>query len=799
MPEDPTPRGARLLGSGTARVRLLVLVVLVLALALWLAVGRHAQPVGGPVQLPWVVLLPLVAVAQAGQVHFQVRHQSHSVCLGHLPTVLGLVCSAPGGYVVARVLGGVLAMRVVRRQSGIKLALNAAAYALEAVAAVSVLHLLSAWPTPPAVYVAVVCADLCSFWVVSCAITLYEGRRDATPWLRPLTWLLPINLIATSVALLALAALWQGLGYLPLLVAVTGALLAGYRVHARLRNRHLDLGRLQDLAAALPALGTGDDPHLAEVVEQARVLLVAERAELHLADGQVVRAESPAPGAGRTAPPPPGAWRGLVLRRPTGAELRVEVPYDRGEQTAVLVVRDRLGELRGFDAEDERLLRALAALVAGGLERGADRQRLLDTARRDPLTGLWTLPEATRRAEPLLHAARTPTVLILDVMGLQDVNDSLGHDAGDALLQRVAGRLTAAVGPGAVVARLGGGEFLAVLPGGGPGAEQVARAVGGAVDVAGALLQVRVRTGSCAEGATFPALLRLAQAALAAARSGGRRAEVWSGRLEVDSSRRLRLGADLPGALERRQVVPVYQPLVRAADLQVVGAEALARWRHPELGPVGPDEFVAIAEQTGLVTDLTRVVLGEALDQVARWRGGGRDLRVSVNLSARSLLDPQLVPMVCGALAVRGLPPTALLLEVTESSLMDDLEHALQVLHALVEAGVQLALDDFGTGHSSLTHLRVLPVSEVKLDRSFLAGLGTDPSADRVVRSAVSMCHDLGKLVVAEGVEDEVALQLLHAAGADLLQGYHLGRPLPADEWGLPRQRRHDAHAVLPR
>ncbi len=785
-----------------AAVCLLAVLVLVAAGGLWWTVGRSVSSAGGPMALTWWELLPLVMVAQAGVIHFQVRRQAQSITLCHLPLVIGLVCCTPAGFVLARVAGGLLGMAVLRRQRGLKLLLNTSAYALEAVVAVCVLGLAAGWPVPGAVYVVMLVGDLTSFAVVGLAIMLFERRLDATHWLRPLNWLVPINLAATSFALLAVAALWRGIGYLPLLVLITICLLVFYRTFARLRDRHVDLGRLQDLAVTLPAL-TCDGRELRSVVEHARALLVAERAELWLGEGKVVIAQLDGDpvlvdAVGRPAGPvPPGR-----LSKGTWSSLTTRIDYDGAHRNATLVVHDRLGAVRSFDRDDERLLGAIGALIGGGLDRGTDRQRTLDAARRDPLTGLWTLPEAARRVGELHGDGTRPGLLIVDIIGLQDVNDSMGHDAGDVLLQLAARRLQEAVGEG-VTARIGGDELLAVLSPDGPPPAHVVQRTEGTVELAGLRLELRVRGGYCAPedgGASFELLLRNAQAALARAATSGSRFRRWSSELTVDPSRRLRLAGDLQHAVARGAIVTVFQPLCRADDLLVVGAEALARWVHPELGKVAPDEFIAIAEQTGLITELTRGVLDAALRQARAWWDEGSDLRVSVNLSPRSLTDSDLVEMVEAALVAHGLPPSALLLEITESSIMNNLDHAIGVLSRLRNSGIEIALDDFGTGHSSLAHLRTMPVSEVKLDRSFLRSVTTDRSAEKIVTTAITLCHDLGKLVVAEGVEDEATSSLLRAAGVDLLQGYHLGMPLPAVEWVAPRlnQRRLTPAGVVP-
>ena len=774
-------------GPAFGRVRVFTVLVALAAAALWWAVGRHVTALAGPVDVPWCALLPAVTAAQVVNVHFQVRRQAHGISLCHLPIVIGLVCTDPFGFVVARTLGGSVAMAAFHRQRGLKLMLNTASYALEATVAVALLGVLSGWPIPAALYVAMAVADMTSFTVVGTAIMLFERRFDAVARLRTLLWLLPVNVVATSFSLLAVAALWQGSEYLVLLAGVTAALLTFYRTYARLVSRHLDLGLLQELAASLPALTSGSQD-LCDVLERTRQLLVAERASLWLPDGSLTVARHDALPVASSADgscAPSAARVHRLLRPPVWSRLRSDVSFDEGRQCASLVVQDRLGAVRPFTEDDKRLLDAAAALIGGALDRGADRQRMLDAARRDPLTGLWTLTEGSRRAAQDLRGAGARGLLVLDVIGLQDVNDSLGHDAGDELLRIAARRLQDHVGAVTVAARIGGDELMVLLHHGDPGPEELARAVSGTVDLAGARFQLRMRAGYCAvsDASSFQELLRNAQAALSRSSVGGTRYRSWTSELRVDPTRRLALAGDLQNALANGDVFPVFQPLCRAADHAVVGAEALARWRHQHLGPVPPDEFIAIAEQTGLIAELTSVVLDRSLMQARSWQDQGFALRVSVNLSSRSLTEGDLCEAVTAALQRHGLPPSALLLEITESTIMSNVEHASAVLGALRDAGVHTALDDFGTGHSSLTQLHAIPVDEIKLDRSFLARVDGDLAARRVVATAVALCHDLGKTVVAEGVEDLETADFLRDSGVDLLQGYYFGRPLPAEEW----------------
>jgi len=288
-------------------------------------------------------------------------------------------------------------------------------------------------------------------------------------------------------------------------------------------------------------------------------------------------------------------------------------------------------------------------------------------------------------------------------------------------------------------------------------------------------------------GETAELLLRRADTALEAARRSGSGFVVYSPEGDPYDPGALVLLGELRRAIEGDELLLHYQPKVDLKTRAVVGAEALVRWRHPRRGIVPPDRFIPLAEQGGLIKPLTRWVLGEAIEQCHAWQNKGRDLAVSVNLSARNLSDLQLVEHITGLLDTRSLPARLLRLELTESAMMADPAHAASVLASLEAKGVAMAIDDFGTGYSSLTYLRKLPVSELKIDKSFVMGMTSLEQEDTlIVRSTSELGHNLGLSVVAEGVEDQRTLELLGTIGCDGAQGYFIGRPMPAadlDRW----------------
>jgi diguanylate cyclase (GGDEF)-like protein len=385
--------------------------------------------------------------------------------------------------------------------------------------------------------------------------------------------------------------------------------------------------------------------------------------------------------------------------------------------------------------------------------------------------------------------------MLLDLDRFKEINDALGHDTGDALLREVGERLRVHIDGRGVVARLGGDEYAVVLPtAAGAGAADAALAAAAEL---GGVLERAIRMGPLtitarasigvaaapAHGADSQTLLRHADVAMYAAKDNHSGIRLYDPSVDVNSPQRLALIADLRTAVERRDLLVAFQPKVEPRTGRVVGAEALARWHHPALGNVAPDEFIPLAEHSGLVRPLTLHVLEVALRRRAAWARSGHDLHVAVNLSPNSLLDARLPETVARMLAQTGNPPHTLTLEITESTILADPARSLATLERLHALGVKLSIDDFGTGYSSLGRLRELPIHEVKIDKSFVQRSGADHRDRAVVRSAVQLGHALDLAVVAEGVEDADTYAYLAREGCDVVQGYHLSRPLPPDEF----------------
>jgi diguanylate cyclase (GGDEF)-like protein len=434
---------------------------------------------------------------------------------------------------------------------------------------------------------------------------------------------------------------------------------------------------------------------------------------------------------------------------------------------------------------------ALFRLVAGAsrrLRNQAEENRRL--AREDALTGLANRTSFLElAADALAKKPRHAAVLLLDLDRFKDLNDSLGHHAGDLLLREIGPRLTTALPEGAVIARQGGDEFVALIsPLSHPDearaiAEAARAALAHPVEIQGIAVSAEGSVGIAHypdDGTDVSTLLQRADVAMYEAKEKRTGVADYKADADRSSHERLLVLAQLREAIERDELVLHYQPKVSLKDGSIVGAEALVRWQHPERGLVPPMQFVPLAEHTGLIGPLTAWVLTQALTDTRRWWDRGRKLSVAVNLSVANLVDPELPGLVAGLLAQTRLPPSALEFEITESVLMTEPERALRTLKLLRSMGVRLAVDDYGTGHSSLAYLHQLPLNTLKIDRSFVSEMAGEGGV--IVRSTVDLAHSLGLDVVAEGIEDHRTAIALRAVGCDLGQGFHYARPVPVED-----------------
>ncbi|GAA5182206.1 cyclic Di-GMP phosphodiesterase RmdB [Rugosimonospora acidiphila] len=384
-------------------------------------------------------------------------------------------------------------------------------------------------------------------------------------------------------------------------------------------------------------------------------------------------------------------------------------------------------------------------------------------------------------------------LLLLDLDRFKHVNDALGHGVGDRLLVQVARRLTGAVRPGDLVARLGGDEFAIVAPGlSGAGearamAERIAAVLADPVALDGLPLDVGGSIGVAVyprHGDDFATLMRHADVAMYDAKNRGDAVAVYAPESDHNSPQRLGLLADLRRALETpdaEEIAFYYQPQVELRTGDVIGVEALLRWHHPQRGMVDPEELIRVAEHSAVMRLLTLRVVDDVVAQLARWEADGLSLRAAINVSVRDLHTGEIVDRLADRLRQHGIGPDQVQLEITEGALMADPRRVLSTLRRLDRLGVALSLDDFGTGYSSMQHLRRLPLSEVKIDRSFVLGMAEDSDDEAIVRSIIELSGALGLRVVAEGVEDERTYRLLARMGCAVAQGWYYARPMPAD------------------
>jgi diguanylate cyclase (GGDEF)-like protein/PAS domain S-box-containing protein len=473
------------------------------------------------------------------------------------------------------------------------------------------------------------------------------------------------------------------------------------------------------------------------------------------------------------------------------------------EKTIELRVRDAHGDIHVMEATGKNLLRdpnveGLLVTLRDVTERKALEEQLKHQAFHDPLTGLANRVLFIDRVEhALARSARTPhalAVLFLDIDDFKTVNDSLGHDAGDQLLVVVAQRLRSALREGDTAARLGGDEFAILLEDADEEAptrvaERILAALRQPATVQHRELSTRASIGVALRASpkqTAEELLRNADIAMYTAKAKGKaRFEVFEPGMQEAAINRLELRGDLEAALEQSQFTLAYQPIVSLRTGDLYGFEALVRWNHPRRGVLLPAEFIPLAEETGVISQLGRWVLEEATRQAGRWQSdypGARSLGVAVNVSARQFDEPELVSWVAEALRSSRLPPHLLTLEITESVLVQDTEAAIATLRELKGLGVRLAIDDFGTGYSSLSYLHRFPIDTLKIDRSFVTTVGRRREEAALVRSIINLSQTLEIETVAEGVEEATQLGRLKALGADLAQGYYFAKPLAPDE-----------------
>ena len=756
-----------------------------------------------PQALMFVVVTAMFAVTESAKFHVEVRQQALSVSLTALPLVIGLYTLDLQWVLVARLMSAATVLHL-GQQPVHKTLFNLSLYTLEVGLAYLLLDAVdSLWGQLQSVWVhavaIVLVVDLVGVLAVVVAMTVLGARPGGRPVAVMTASVLLSGVLSATIASLALNALDQGPEGLLLLAIVSAAVVVAFRQYAKLVRQHADLGEVLGAARTMGQAQTGDD--LAETLTtEAANLVSAAGAELWLLRDPVTTTLLPATGAqaivvrSTTRDPLERAW---LLER--GWRDAIVLPIDVGEEVpAVLVTYDRQGSsLSTFSHEDLDLLQTLATHAAVVWHNNDLVARLRHDSHHDDLTNLPNRLAFSVYVTRVL-TARAPdddsclaAVMLLDLDRFREVNDTLGHPVGDILLVQVARRLSESVPRDATVARLGGDEFAILLPDvrGREEVERVAESLASAMiapfDLNGTFVDVSASlglVGISGTGTDAATVLRHADVAMYEAKRKMVASCWYEPQRDRTSLDRLTLVGDLRRAIDDERVDVEFQPQLRLRDHRVTGFEALARWTHPERGPISPAEFVPLADHTGQVGMLTTLALRKALAQCARFSDAA--FGVSVNLPTRLLLEPGLPDQVRELLEEAGVAPGRLTLELTEDSVMNYQVESLRPMHVLRDLGVRLSVDDFGTGYSSLAYLRHLPIHEVKIDKTFIIGMGDDRGARSIVRSVIDLSHDLGLEVVAEGVEDHVTLQVLTDTGCDIVQGYLLGRPMPAHQVG---------------
>ncbi len=821
---------------GSARfLRLGILSASLLALTLALYAGpldSYGPLPGRPFAISWWAVAVLFALGELLEVPIESRGEAHSLTFTEVAFVLGLGLADPGALILGRAVGGVMVLVLVRRQSLPKLMTNAAMFAAEAAVASLVFRTVLGHATPPEIrgWLAYISAMLSShavgILVVSVGITILSGWPGRRLVQQVAVFGAVVNLANTSVGLAVVASLWQRstIGLLLLVLLLIVFLL--YRSYTRLTERHKSLETLHEFTRAL---GGSLEIHELEraVVEGARGILRGEQGALLLPP---IREGAPATrvlahedSTVRSNISPTELAADLAILLPNGesrlylpgqplpgwlAEIGVKdaaiVPLvTDGVTSGAMLVANRLTEVSEFVEEDLRVFETLASHANVALENGRlvahlqyEAQEQAYLALHDRVTGL---PNRSSLEELLGQAIQRSKVtelgcalVFVDLDTFKEVNDTLGTATGDKLLSEVRQRVQTLLPPTATLARFTGDQFAVLVTSVvDQGAViELAETIHAAFETPFTADAISLVLGASLGIALYPEhaatpdlLLQRADAATYAARLEGSGIEVYAAESDPYAPRRLALAADLREALERDEVDVYIQPKVSLADGVVVGGEALVRWTHPRLGPLSPDQFIPAAEYTGVIRALTLYVVRGALAQCRSWRDEGMDLTVSVNLSARNLYDSHLVEDIGAAIQAAGVPASALTLELTESTVMSGSRRSMSVLEGLRDLGVDLSVDDFGTGYSSLSHLRELPVSELKVDKSFVSTMTANEQDAVIVRALIDLGRSLGLRTVAEGVENTDAWDMLKEFGCEEAQGYLLSRPVPAEQF----------------
>ncbi|MEM9203288.1 MAG: EAL domain-containing protein [Actinomycetota bacterium] len=801
----PDPSDAERDGSRTIATFFAAVLAMCATVGLWMA-----TPSPTPILVvPPVVLILAFAATEATALHIESRRETHGISMSAFPLLIGLLAVSPVMLVATRLIGAGFSLAFVRGRRGMQLLWTTAIFAAEtAVAAlIAAVVLVDGTVTGSADWLvllgALLAAELVSFVAIPLFIALSEGDYQQSLFAQ-VARSQAIAAMGAAFAILVAAAAIETPALLVLGVVPSIGVSLLMRFAGMLGKKYADLTQLHHFTAAIGG-AKPDEVGLQQLTDTLRArgaVLALPRVDgdhdvRSLIDG--VRNDHLLRFTGLAAS---GAKPTRVLdddAGPNGALLRLFnasnglVADLQGIDGGFALVFDRTGTAPRFSPEERELFGSMAATLGSRLSADTLLRKLETQARIDTLTGLanrstFEAGLETRLADPDSRGA----VLIIDLDRFKEVNDSLGHGFGDEVLRTIANRLSSVVADGGIAARLGGDEFAVIIDDNqlaplSDRLDRIADTLSMPIELDGIVLDLGGSIGVAewpAHGTSTVALLRDADIAMYEAK---RRHESW---VRFDPSLdshgatdRLALMGQLRDAITNGELTVFYQPQVRSTNGYVVGAEALVRWIHPTNGIIPPDEFINHAEHSNVAGFLTRFVIESAATAAKRLADLDQDVVVSINLTSRDLLDRTLPEFVAAEVERQQISAHLLGFEVTETSVIADIDAAIANLGALRDLGCKTSVDDFGTGHASLRYLQRLPLDEAKIDRSFVEALTTNAGDEAIVRSMTVLFHELGLEVVAEGAEDDATMAMLAGFGCDLIQGYHVSPPVPLDDF----------------
>jgi diguanylate cyclase (GGDEF)-like protein len=820
------------------------------ALGLYLLVAGQVRLAAPGVAIPWALFAVMFCIAEGWRVYVHFRRNAHSFSLSELPLVLGLYFASPQTLVSSRMVGGLIALWLIRRHPPIKVAFNLALYAIEAEVAMWLLSVLAplrnvqtaeSW----AIILAIVAiVAVLGFSLTAVVISLAEGNLTRSQMARGYLFSIGAGMVNACLAIQAALALSREAAELWLLclpvIGVAGAYLlytSEYQKRQRIQHLYECSDLLQRTAVADAAV-----PELLAQISQVFRAEMAEVVLLPVATGSG-RASTTTLRHGqvriRDQELDAGVLEGLMMAAGSEARTRSITWDDSAEAVrewlehqdlkdamltslwgdgtllGVLSVGNRMSDVGTFSTDDLTLFETFGAQTSVAVQNMRLDNTLTYQAFHDPLTNLANRVLFTDRLEHALSRRDEKrgliAVLFVDLDDFKMVNDTFGHAPGDELLRSVAERLRSVLRPADTAARFGGDEFAILLEDAisrddvAAVAERIVTALKPHFVVERQEVAVHASIGvAIASAAPVSAeeLLRRSDAAMYWAKVQGKGSyEIYDAGMIEGSGHRLQVRTELERALADGNLRVHYEPIVEIHTGDVRGVEALVRWEHPERGWILPSEFIGIAEESGLIADVGDFVLREACTQMQRW-GSTLDLhagfQLHVNVSPRQLRSDHLIDQVRQVLAETRLDPCRLVIEMTESFVGEHGDVARERMRKLKTLGVGLAIDDFGTGYSSLAILQDMPFDILKVDRAFIAGVADDPRRRAFTEAIFGLGATLGLRMIAEGVEREQQREALLSLGCTLAQGYLFARPVAAAEISVMLQRERRARAIVP-